>query len=68
MPHILERHSNFALRLPTSLREKAYTCAQEEGVSLNQFIITALTERLTRMEMNTAAKSEKDIQTVYTPT
>jgi HicB family len=52
MSLILEPHCSFALRLPTSLREKASLCAQDAGISLNQFIIVAVTEKIARMGMD----------------
>ena len=52
MSLILEPHCGFALRLPTSLREKASLCAQDAGISLNQFITVAVTEKIARMGMD----------------
>ena len=45
--------STYPLRLPTSVKAAAEKLAKEEGVSLNQFVATAVAEKL--MAMNTAA-------------
>jgi uncharacterized membrane protein len=46
------------LRLPGSIREEAQRAARLEGVSLNQFISIALSEKLTRLRMASAAKAK----------
>ncbi|MDT8398835.1 MAG: YlcI/YnfO family protein [Pseudomonadales bacterium] len=38
--------SNYALRLPASLKQSVEKFAQEDGTSLNQFIVTAIAEKL----------------------
>lgn len=38
--------SNYALRLPASLKRELEKLAREEGTSLNQFIVTAVAEKL----------------------
>lgn len=43
----------YPLRLPASIKAAAEKLAKEEGVSLNQFVATAVAEKLTAM--NTAA-------------
>lgn len=43
------------LRLPDEVRQQAAQAAQEEGVSLNQFISLALAERLARAEVERTA-------------
>ena len=45
--------STYPLRLPTSVKAAAEKLAKEEGVSLNQFVATAVAEKLSAM--NTAA-------------
>jgi len=40
----------FSLRLPSSMRRQADKFAQKEGISLNQFIMLAVAEKLTRMK------------------
>jgi hypothetical protein len=38
--------SNYALRLPTSLKRAVQEVAREDGTTLNQFIVTAVAEKL----------------------
>ena len=38
--------SNYALRLPTSLKRAVEELAREDGTTLNQFIVTAVAEKL----------------------
>lgn len=38
--------SNYALRLPVSLKQSVEQVAREDGTSLNQFIVTAVAEKL----------------------
>ncbi len=38
--------SNFALRLPASLKQSVEQVARDDGTSLNQFIVTAIAEKL----------------------
>jgi len=45
--------STYPLRLPTSVKSAAEQLAKEEGISLNQFVATAVAEKLSAM--NTAA-------------
>lgn len=45
--------STYLLRLPTSVKAAAEKLAKAEGVSLNQFVATAVAEKLSAM--NTAA-------------
>lgn len=40
---------NFTLRLPESLHQRAKALAKKEGVSVNQFVTTALTEKLSAL-------------------
>jgi hypothetical protein len=40
----------FPLRLPQSLREAAERIAREDGTSINQFVVTALAEKLSAMK------------------
>lgn len=39
-------NSNYALRLPASLKQSIEQVAREDGTSLNQFIVTAIAEKL----------------------
>lgn len=41
--------SNFALRLPTSLKKAAERLAKEDGTTLNQFIAMAVAEKLSAL-------------------
>ena len=45
--------AGFCLRLPRSTYTKATDVAKDEGVSLNQFIMLAVAEKLVRMESGT---------------
>jgi hypothetical protein len=38
--------SNYALRLPASLKRELEGVARDDGTSLNQFIVTAVAEKL----------------------
>jgi uncharacterized protein (DUF1778 family) len=39
-------NSNYALRLPASLKQSIEQVARDDGTSLNQFIVTAIAEKL----------------------
>ena len=41
--------SNYALRLPTSLKRELEKVAREDGTSLNQLIVTAVAEKLSAL-------------------
>lgn len=41
--------SNYALRLPASLKREVEKVAREDGTSLNQFIVTAVAEKLSAL-------------------
>ena len=43
--------ATFPLRLPKSTRLQAVEIAKREGLSLNQFIVLAIAEKLTRLSM-----------------
>lgn len=38
--------SNYALRLPVSLKKAVETMARDDGTTLNQFIVSAVAEKL----------------------
>ena len=42
--------SNYALRLPLSLKAGAEQVAREDGTTLNQFIVSAVAEKLAAMK------------------
>lgn len=42
--------SNYALRVPESLFEYARTVAEEEKVSMNQFFVTAIAEKVSALK------------------
>jgi HicB family len=46
--------SKFLLRLPKSVSDTAKQVAAQEGVSLNQFISLAVTEKIIRIEQGTS--------------
>jgi hypothetical protein len=41
--------SNYALRLPVSLKRELEKVARNDGTSLNQFIVTAVAEKLSAL-------------------
>ena len=41
--------SNYALRLPASLKRELEKVAREDGTSLNQFIVTAVAAKLSAL-------------------
>jgi hypothetical protein len=41
--------SNYALRLPASLKREVEKVARDDGTTLNQFIITAVAEKLSAL-------------------
>lgn len=49
--------SNYALRLPDSLKEAAKRIAAEDDTTMNQFFVVAIAEKISAME--TAAYFEK---------
>ena len=42
--------SNYALRLPASLKQSVEQLAKDDGTSLNQFIVTAVAEKLSAIK------------------
>lgn len=42
--------SNYALRIPNSLFDYAKRCAEEESVSMNQFFVMAIAEKVSALE------------------
>lgn len=42
--------SNYALRLPESLKREVQRVARDDGTTLNQFIVTAVAEKLATLE------------------
>ena len=42
--------SNYALRLPASLKKAVETVAREDGTTLNQFIVSAVAEKLSALK------------------
>lgn len=45
--------SNYALRVPESLFDYARKVAQEEQVSMNQFFVTAIAEKISALKTET---------------
>lgn len=43
-------NSNYALRLPASLKQSVEQVAKDDGTSLNQFIVTAVAEKLSAIK------------------
>lgn len=42
--------ANYALRVPESLMEYAREAAKDEGVSMNQFFVTAIAEKVSALK------------------
>ena len=49
--------SNYALRIPNSLFDYAKQCAEDESVSMNQFFVMAIAEKVSALK--TAAYFEE---------
>jgi uncharacterized protein (DUF1778 family) len=47
--NVKRAQSNYALRLPTSLKKAAEQTARADGATLNQFIVTAVAEKLSAL-------------------
>jgi hypothetical protein len=45
----MKRHSTYPLRLPHSLKAEVERLAKADGISINQFIATAVAEKLSAM-------------------
>ena len=58
----LKRHQSFPLRLSTSVRQLAHDLAQQEGISLNQFINLAVAEKISRLEHDSFLMQQKVTQ------
>jgi hypothetical protein len=46
----MRTQSNYALRLPASLKKAAEEVARADGATLNQFIVTAVAEKLSALK------------------
>lgn len=46
----MSRTSNYALRLPESLKRAVQDAARDDGTTLNQFIVTAVAEKLSALK------------------
>ena len=58
--------STYPLRLPSSLKMAVREISEEDGTSINQFVATAVAEKITAMrtaEFFAARSGEADIQT-----
>ena len=57
--------STYPLRLPTSLKEAVAVIAREDGTSINQFVATAVAEKVSAMrtaQFFAARSDEADIE------
>ena len=52
--------STYPLRLPASIKAAAEKLAREEGISLNQFVATAVAEKLAAMSTATFFMERRD--------
>ena len=62
--------STYPLRLPKSLKEAAVHIAREDGTSFNQFVATAVAEKVSAMktaEFFAARKADADIEAAPPP-
>ncbi len=50
-------YQGVVLRIPASLRARAATMANEESLSLNLFIASAVAEKINRLEQESHAKA-----------
>ena len=50
LAEVFQMPTSFPLRLPTSLRQRAIELAEQEGISLNQFITLATVEKVARFD------------------
>ena len=48
----------FPLRLPLQIRAEMEALAKEEGISINHFIVLAVAEKLTRLEVHEPVNAE----------
>lgn len=57
--------STYPLRLPASLKEAVAEISKEDGTSINQFVVTAVAEKLSAMrtaEFFAARSAEADLE------
>jgi len=54
------RIRTFPLRLPQSLKSAVEEMAREDGTSVNQFVVTALAEKLSALKMAEAFAERKE--------
>ena len=47
----MKNQSTYPLRLPKSIKAEVERCAKQDGISINQFIATAVAEKLSAMRM-----------------
>jgi hypothetical protein len=45
----MKTQSTYPLRLPRSIKAEVERCAKQDGISINQFIATAVAEKLSAM-------------------
>lgn len=46
----MKKHSTYPLRLPRSIKAEVERLAKQDGISINQFIATAVAEKLSAMQ------------------
>lgn len=56
MPNEVKARRSFPLRLSLNMRRQANELAHDEGLSLNQFILLAIAEKIGRVEHQTWLK------------
>lgn len=50
MPARLSKNTNYPLRLPRSLKEAVKQLSREDGTSINQFVASAVAEKVSALE------------------
>jgi hypothetical protein len=57
------KNKSYPLRLPPTMRAELDVAAEDEGISINQFIVIAVAEKIIRHEMQPHAKKKSHSQT-----
>ncbi len=63
LPNVMKKYSGkFLVRVPTSLHRKLAEAAKKEGVSLNQYVVSLLSEKLTVKEVYKKIESPENFK------
>lgn len=55
-----KKAAQYALRLPLSLKDKVEELADQDGISINQFIATAVAEKIAALETTRFFEQRRD--------